>query len=56
MAETKVPAIKNIPAKTDPETKLALESMKEALEVRLGRRGDPNRQSRNFTRTYRKWS
>ena len=41
MAETKVPAIKNIPAKTDPETKLALESMKEALEVRLGRRGDP---------------
>lgn len=41
MPETKVPAIKNIPAKTDPETKLALESMKEALEVRLGRRGDP---------------
>ena len=41
MAETKVPAIKNIPAKTDPETKLALESIKEALEVRLGRRGDP---------------
>ena len=41
MAETKVPAIKNIPAKVDTETKLALESMKEALEVRLGRRGDP---------------
>ncbi len=41
MAETKVPALKNIPAKTDPETKLALESIKEALEVRLGRRGDP---------------
>jgi vacuolar-type H+-ATPase subunit F/Vma7 len=41
MAETKVPAIKNIPAKTDPETKLALESIKEAVEVRLGRRGDP---------------
>ena len=41
MAETKVPAIKNIPANTDPETKLALESIKEALEVRLGRRGDP---------------
>lgn len=41
MAETKVPAIKNIPAKTEPETKLALESIKEALEVRLGRRGDP---------------
>ena len=41
MAETKVPAIKNIPAQVDTETKLALESMKEALEVRLGRRGDP---------------
>ena len=41
MAETKVPALKNIPAKTDPETKLVLESIKEALEVRLGRRGDP---------------
>jgi hypothetical protein len=41
MAETKVPAIKNIPSKLDGETKLALESIKEALEVRLGRRGDP---------------
>ena len=41
MPETKVPAIKNIPAKTDPETRLALESIKEAVEVRLGRRGDP---------------
>ena len=41
MAETKVPAIKNIPAQVDRETGLALESMKEALEVRLGRRGDP---------------
>jgi hypothetical protein len=41
MAETKVPAIKNIPAKLDSETKLALESIKEAVEVRLGRRGDP---------------
>jgi len=41
MAETKVPAIKNIPAQVDTETKLALESMKEAIEVRLGRRGDP---------------
>ncbi len=40
MAETKVPAIKNIPAQVDTETKLALESMKEAIEVRLGRRGD----------------
>jgi hypothetical protein len=40
MPETKVPAIKNIPAKLDSETKLVLESIKEALEVRLGRRGD----------------
>lgn len=38
---TKVPAIKNIPAKLDYETKATLESIKEALEVRLGRRGDP---------------
>ena len=37
MAETKVPALKNIPAR-DRETDYALESMKEALEVRLGRR------------------
>jgi len=41
MAKTKVPAIKNIPAQVDRETGLALESMKEALEVQLGRRGDP---------------
>ncbi len=41
MAETKIPALKNIPAQVDRETGLALESMKEALEVRLGRRGDP---------------
>jgi hypothetical protein len=40
MPETKIPAIKNIPAKLDSETKLALESIKEAVEVRLGRRGD----------------
>ena len=38
---TKVPAIKNIPAKTDPELRATLDSMKEAQEVRLGRRGDP---------------
>ena len=41
MAKTKIPAIKNIPSKVDKETGLALESMKEALEVQLGRRGDP---------------
>lgn len=39
--ETKVPAIKNVPAKLDPELKATLNSMKEAQEVRLGRRGDP---------------
>ena len=38
---TKVPAIKNIPASTEPELKATLDSMKEAQEVRLGRRGDP---------------
>ena len=38
---TKVPALKNIPAKTERELKIALDSIKEALEVRLGRRGDP---------------
>jgi hypothetical protein len=38
---TKVPAIKNIPTNLDFEVKSTLESMKEALEVRLGRRGDP---------------
>tara|TARA_R100001460_G_scaffold7255_1_gene18612 strand:+ start:4119 stop:8192 length:4074 start_codon:yes stop_codon:yes gene_type:complete len=38
---TKLPALKNIPPKTDRELKLALDSIKEALEVRLGRRGDP---------------
>ena len=38
---TKVPAIKNIPAKMDPELRSTLDSIKEAVEVRLGRRGDP---------------
>ena len=38
---TKVPAIKNIPPRTDPELKATLESIKEAQEIRLGRRGDP---------------
>lgn len=44
---TKVPAIKNIPPRTDPELKATLESMKEAQEIRLGRRGDPR--DRNVT-------
>ena len=40
MAETKIPAIYRVPSKTDPELKRYLESVQEALEVRLGRRGD----------------
>lgn len=44
---TKVPAIKNIPANTERELKSTLESMKEAQEIRLGRRGDPR--DRNVT-------
>ena len=39
--KTKLPALKNIPPKTDRELKIALDSIKEALEVRLGQRGDP---------------
>ena len=38
---TKLPPLKNIPPKTDRELKIALDAIKEALEVRLGRRGDP---------------
>ena len=41
MAATKVPALKNIPAKIDRELRDTLESMREAQEIRLGRRGDP---------------
>ena len=37
----KVPAIKNIPPKTERELKIALDTIKEALEIRLGQRGDP---------------
>ena len=39
--ETKVPAIYRVPANLDPELKRLLESITEAVEVRLGRRGDP---------------
>mgnify|MGYP003109015818 CR=1 FL=1 len=39
--KTKIPAIKNIPPTTERELKIALEAIKEALEVRLGQRGDP---------------
>ena len=38
---TKVPSIYKIPTKADPELKQFANSVKEALEVRLGRRGDP---------------
>lgn len=41
MPKTKVPALKNIPNTVDRELRDTLESMKEAQEVRLGRRGDP---------------
>ena len=38
---TKEPAIIDIPADIDPKIKRVLDSLKEASEVRLGRRGDP---------------
>lgn len=38
---TKVPSIHQIPSNATPEVKRFAESVKEALEVRLGRRGDP---------------
>ena len=38
---TKVPSIYKVPSKADPELKQFANSVKEALEVRLGRRGDP---------------
>jgi hypothetical protein len=38
---TKIPALKNIPTTIDRELRDTLDSMKEAQEVRLGRRGDP---------------
>ena len=40
MAETKIPAIYRVPSSLDPELKRYLESVQEAVEVRLGRRGD----------------
>ena len=38
---TKVPSIYKVPSKVDPELKLFADSVKEAVEIRLGRRGDP---------------
>lgn len=40
MAETKIPSIYRVPSNVDPELKRYLESVQEAVEVRLGRRGD----------------
>ena len=42
---TKVPSIFNIPSNLSPELKQFAESVKEAVEVRLGRRGDPKDRS-----------
>ena len=39
--KTNVPTIPEIPSDVSPAVKLWLQSTKEALEVRLGRRGDP---------------
>ena len=41
LQKTKVPALYQIPASLDPELKRHLESISEALNIRLGRRGDP---------------
>lgn len=38
---TKIPAIPSPPASLDAETRMYLESIQEALEIRLGSRGDP---------------
>jgi len=38
---TKVPSLVSIPSKVDPQLKRTLDSLIEALEIRLGRRGDP---------------
>jgi len=38
---TKVPAIPKPPATVDPQTKIYLENLAEAVEIRLGRKGDP---------------
>ena len=39
--KTNVPTIPEIPSDVSPSVKLWLQSTKEALEIRLGRRGDP---------------
>jgi len=38
---TKVPGIGKLPASLDPQTRMVLESLIEAVEIRLGRKGDP---------------
>ena len=48
MPETKIPSIYRVPSKTEPELKRYLESVQEAIEVRLGRRGDELDQAVTF--------
>ena len=38
---TKVPGFGKLPASMDPQTRLVLEGLIEAVEIRLGRKGDP---------------
>ena len=38
---TKVPGIGKLPASLDPQTRQIIESIIEAVEIRLGRKGDP---------------
>ena len=38
---TKVPSIYTVPSNVDPQLKNYMVSIQEAVEVRLGRRGDP---------------
>lgn len=40
VAETKIPALPALPANLDPQTRRALSAIMEALDIRLGRRGD----------------
>ena len=38
---TKVPSIYTVPSSVDPQLKNYMVSIQEAVEIRLGRRGDP---------------
>lgn len=48
MAETKIPSIGQVPPSVDAQLRGYLERLREALEVRLGRRGDPLDQAVTF--------